>query len=591
MDGSDPLHLHLVFKQMLFDNKSNIENLRRPNPGGQSFSPISWGKDYPFSPCCENVIEIPRVEEYFSEIHPFKFYLIKASQSRSFYDDGQDPPKELSRIIRSLIGCHYHLSEIVLYYLDPEETMQMLSPLFGAYGCSHYDSIPFGMSCVVIEGGGNTNVPQIRYSRPLLRRAAVIYSLTNLLVARYEHYKLITAALESHRANLRRSFSVINERDETSWVYPRGMSLDGRSQFLAFQTRTLRRDRKAWKYIRDFCLDPWVTTITLLDGVEKLIRMPIKGAVRQQIRRVLIEVIIVDSGAQLDLHSGIKGFDPLTNWRSWDPSVNPAALVNAKDLAYILQHTYSIFPQFRTVYCYDNYMMPDDELRELGSSYAMTRFADDFRLDTTSPSYEPTSPSYSPAPYPEKKEADPTYSPGQEVELRVDVGDAVFKQQIEDAIKLSLETKDSEERQYVLAQTKARLAKIDKKREREYVVLSDTETDEDIQLAQSQSLDPPEEFVHLFCHEALPVDSDDEPLVSPKTARRIEEQEAYAKAQDMQFDIDGSFLTLAEIKKREAKRTKRKRRANLEGNRALDRLERAMGEAAECDFVLRQSQI
>lgn len=602
VDGSSTLRVSVVLREMAADKISEIENLRRPTPGGQSLSPISWGEDRPFTPCCEDVIEIPRVVEYFSEIHPSKFYLIKASQWPSFFDDGKEGCKELSRIIRSLIGCHYYLSEIVLFYLEPEETIQMLSPLFGAYGCSHYDSIPFGMSCIITEREQGSNAPQIRYTRPVLRHASLFYSLTNLLVARYEHYKLIVAALESHRANLRRSFSVINERDETSWIYPRGMSLDARSQFLSFQTRTLRRNRKAWTYIQNFCLEPWITTTRLLDGVRGLTRIPIRVAAMHQIRRILIEVIIADAGAQLDPHaSGVKDpFDPFTNWRSGVPSANPAAMVSPKDLADILQHTYTVFPQFRSVYCYDNYMMPDKDIRELGSNYALMRFAVDFRLNQ-SPSYEPTSPSYSPAPYPEKKEANPlivldadpshsyspTYSPGRGVGTGTDVGDAVFRQQLEDAIKLSLD----EQKERGQTFDTGVIIEVSSKPKRECIVLSDTETDEDIQLAQSQSLDPPEEFAHLFCHEALPVDSDDEPLVSPKTSRRIEEQVAYAKAQEMQFDIDGSFLTLAEIKKREAKRAKRKRRANLEGDRALDRLERAMAEAAECDFVLRQSQI
>lgn len=490
-----------LFKGLTF------EHLRRPQTyaARQPFFPARRLKQ--FDPCCDEVIEIPRVGTYYSEIHPdytFRSAALGLSLFMEFYDYPYD--RELARIVRALIGSHYYLSEIVVYYLLPEEGIDLLSPLFGAYGCPHYDTMDFSFSCSVDYGKdykpfayNKQLLPTIHYSRPMLRHAALVFTLSNQLVARYEHYKMVVGAVTSSSILLAKSLEVINNanKEDGWWLYKRDMSLDARLRFFATQAPFLMRYRRAW------------------DNIYRLCEWPEKEA-----RSSWYDY---DTKARFKTSSFVSSVsgDRVSISGDYIVSVITGCLFGAPQSGHdggrssLVQNRYGGFPEYCTTYYHDNVFLNDEDMAYLNNSVAVIQWAGHHRIIPESPSYSPTLPSFSPvdlrcmaseAVHDQKEE---TKAPAR----AEDEGEVIFQRQLEQARQLSLQ--DQEDLAHVVEEQKIK--------KKIFVELSETETEEDEPiLAQSQSLDPDPEFAHLFCHETVPIDSDDEPLVSPKTSDRIQ---------------------------------------------------------------------
>lgn len=433
-----------------------------------------------FSVCCEDVIKIPRVETYFSEIHP-DVLLWQHPNSPWRPVRGFPPSGELGRIVRALIGCHYYISEIVFCYLLPFEIIELISPLFGATNCLHYDSLVYAWSCSV-SYSAFTSVPTIRYSRPMLRNAAVTFAIGNHLIAKYEHYKWTIDVLERFHKTFGKTINFLRDASTNPlWLYRADMTCDGRLYFWAKQARYLLRYRRAWECIKRICEFPKLTITRLLTEVRTGTTFDTCLITTRIIEHHIMSILLND--ISLDMSEALQA--------AWGP-----------------------FPDYHTCYYSDNVFLSQPEVEMLtDGSYGLSLWIRQHQQVPASPSYSPTAPSYSPS---ESKGASPGLiavlhklkTPPREE----DEGDVVFQRQLEQARQLSLE--DQENIVHVM-QEQAEKKKI-------FVELSETETEEEPILAQSQSLDPDPEFAHLFCHEVLPVDSDDEPLVSPKTSERIE---------------------------------------------------------------------
>ncbi len=342
---------------------------------------------------------------------------------------------DLGRILRALIGAFSCLASIVLTYTGKHLAILLLSPLFVAYGCKHYDMAEFAMSCSVSEI--ESSAVMVRYTRPAYRVAFISYTLNAFLLRKMKHMELLVfAEVKFSRKSryvhveLGRHSSHFQPGDE-AWAKNSKRALVEREQLQKAQ-------RKMLLYLHDICENPTLLVKNML----------LKYLKRSHVYSMPISVLIVLAS---NLAGWIDGYNSYvaTEDGQWEYRVGPRTRMSER-----MQLLYGVWP-----------MLPHHAIG-VDESFLYAWYSNR-RLRTPSPSYSPTLPDYSMTPNLDNTDADTDTDAEvkQEQHQPEENEESVFQQQLALAIKLS------------------------KEEAKKQADGSETETDEEMIGAQSPTLD------------------------------------------------------------------------------------------------------
>lgn len=535
-------------------------------------------KDDPInSVCCDDMVNVPRVQESCGELHPFaavRYFFWGLDDEDCTYNRSYENCEGLGLMLRSMIGCYYYVAELVLSYLPWVVCPPLLSPLFLAHGCSHYDSFSFGMACSVIEIVSSKEVVEdgkifkickmivnVRYLRPVLRRAAVEYALESFLSARFSHQKVLCAAGCELDTEIQENMYIVSTSNHLSWT-PRGITADSYMYDNYKAAKNRERYFQAWESIQEVCCCAEKIARRLVQRAINFVGVPISIGTQRQLEEV-IKVPITGTSA------------PGTfSWWKTDLRWTLKPDFVDRDTAYVLQKNFGYFGMIPWGAVTSNcYIRNDDPIDGTTRGEQLREWIADKRI-VSSPSYSPTLPMQSLSPrdawiHRPLRLAEETQEIKEEQQARQeqaqprneDVGDVVFAEQLAYAKKLSLE---DQKRHQASKRVYVELSETETDSEVEETEVEETEVDENADpiLAQSPSLDYPEDFKCPELGSPAPGDEDQHILSLPKIRRIMQSHvtsmngwaEACAAVKAMDQSTDIKFV--------DAKRAARSREAH-----------------------------
>lgn len=407
-------------------------------------------------PCC-----CPEVLAYVTPLD-LGFYYYKDNHDYEYSAMLCGIDEDFKLLLRSLIGAHYFLMEIVLGYLEINVQTLLLSPLFAVAGCEH-SALEITFSCKVIDG----RIPQICYTRPMYRNLCVKYCLDNMVFQKLRDQRQLTEAIVRGDIWAKRSMEEAKSRGAGELNYGRmfdGDSFFARSQYAAQVKLVAKCYFRAWEFLFLLCTTPRLLANSLLTKIYSKMA-PCFPTLLNDKQRVMAEIVVGQVGAFNNWHRVCRS--ELGRPSGWCWEEHPE-----KPRALELQERIGKFPDFYDHW--ERYVDDDDFVFPTWQrSDLLRRWVNANRDVNKTPSYSPTAHSFSR----EDAVAADALEAKEEMEAMADQAqgphdneDDIFEAQLKMALEISLkehEQKDPEE----------------------------TETDEEPLLAQSPSLDYPYEQV------------------------------------------------------------------------------------------------